>query len=100
MNKKISKLQIFRFIIQILCIFLLPGLFILVFNELKQIYLMVYNGKFNLVVLLPRLVEVFVAIPITVLLGRFFCGWFCAFGAYNDFVYMIASKVFKIRIHT
>jgi uncharacterized protein with FMN-binding domain len=28
-------------------------------------------------------------------MGRWFCGWICAFGAYNDLIYFISQKVFK-----
>src|SRR5574344_1435421 len=30
-------------------------------------------------------------------MGRSFCGWICILGLYNDFIYMIGNKVFKIK---
>ena len=97
MNKRISKLQIFRFITQVIFLILIPGLFTLTFDGLKQAYLSVIKGDFNFVRLIPQLIEAIAVIPLTVLLGRFFCGWFCAFGSFSDFVYIISSKVFKTK---
>lgn len=97
MDKKISKLQIFRFITQVVFLILFPGLFALTFSGLKQFYIMIIKGDFNFVKLIPQLIEAIAIIPLTILLGRFFCGWFCAFGSFNDFIYIISNKVFKIK---
>lgn len=35
------------------------------------------------------------AAVLSVLIGRFFCGWLCAFGTFNDYVYLISGKIFK-----
>ena len=95
MKKKISKLQIVRHLVQILFFILLPGLFTLAFSQIKLIYTMIIKGELNFIDNLPRLVAVISIIPITIIFGRFFCGWMCAFGSYNDFIYMISKKVFK-----
>jgi Polyferredoxin len=58
---------------------------------------MIIKGNFNITQSWPKLIAVFTTIPITIILGRFFCGWFCAFGAFNDFIYIISKKVFKIK---
>ena len=97
MDKRISKLQIFRFITQVVFLILFPGLFALTFSGLKQFYIMIIKGDFNFVKLIPQLIEAIAIIPLTILLGRFFCGWFCAFGSFNDFIYIISNKVFKIK---
>jgi uncharacterized protein with FMN-binding domain len=34
---------------------------------------------------------------ITLLMGRWFCGWLCAFGSYNDLIYFLSRKVFKSK---
>ncbi|MEI6102108.1 MAG: 4Fe-4S binding protein, partial [Eubacteriales bacterium] len=36
-------------------------------------------------------------IPVTIILGRFFCGWMCAFGSFGDFIFGFAKKVFHVR---
>lgn len=97
MQKKIKKIQIFRHIIQIAALVLSPGLFILTLGEMKKIYEMIINGKFNFIQAFPSLLEFTTVIFITILLGRFFCGWICAFGAFNDFLHLISKKVFKIN---
>ncbi|NNU77145.1 4Fe-4S binding protein [Clostridium estertheticum] len=97
MVKKIKKTQIFRHIIQLIMFVLSPGLFILAFSELKSIYTMIIKGNFNFITAFPSLIEFTTAIIITILLGRFFCGWVCAFGTYNDFLYLLSKKVFKIN---
>jgi len=97
MKKKISEIQIFRHITQIAFFVLLPGLFALAFGQVKLIYTMILKGDFNFIQAFPRLIAVVAIIPITIFFGRFFCGWFCAFGTFNDFLYMISSKVFKTK---
>ncbi|MPQ31610.1 4Fe-4S binding protein [Clostridium estertheticum] len=97
MVKKIKKTQIFRHIIQLIMFVLSPGLFILAFSELKSIYTMIIKGNFKFITAFPSLIEFTTVIIVTIFLGRFFCGWFCAFGSYNDFIYLISKKVFKIN---
>lgn len=95
MKKKISKLQILRSIVQIICLIVLPGLFTLSFSEIGKFYSMVIKGNSNLVQALPGLTAAITVVSITILFGRFFCGWVCAFGTFNDFIYMVFQKVFK-----
>jgi len=97
MKKRISEIQIFRHITQIVFFILLPGLFALAFSQVKLIYNMILKGNFNFIQAFPRLIAAVAIIPITIFFGRFFCGWFCAFGSFNDFLYMISSKVFKTK---
>ena len=97
MKKKISEIQIYRHITQSVFFILLPGLFALAFGQVKLIYTMLLKGDFNFIQAFPRLIASVAIIPITIFFGRFFCGWFCAFGSFNDFLYMISSKVFKTK---
>lgn len=97
MSKKIKEIQIFRHIMQLILFFLLPGIYILAFSELKSIFQMIIRGNFNFIQALPGLMEFTVAIIFTILMGRFFCGWFCAFGSFNDWVHMASKKIFKIN---
>ncbi|MBZ9688610.1 4Fe-4S binding protein [Clostridium estertheticum] len=58
---------------------------------------MILKGDFNFIHAFPKLIAALVILPIRIFLGRFFCGWFCAFGSFNDFLYIISSKVFKTK---
>ncbi len=97
LNRKISKIQITRIVVQLLGLILLPGAFILAFSEIRDIYLAILSGKFSFYQVIPKSVELIAIIPITIILGRFFCGWLCAFGTFNDFIYIISNKLFKIK---
>lgn len=97
MKKKIKRIQIFRLTIQLFLLALSPGLFILAFSGFKSLYQMIIKGDFNFVGAFPSLIEFITAIIITVVLGRFFCGWICAFGTYNDLLHLLSKNVFKIN---
>ncbi|MCH4201162.1 MAG: 4Fe-4S binding protein [Clostridium tyrobutyricum] len=97
MTKKIRKLQIFRHIMQLILFFLLPGMYILAFSELKSIFQMIAKGDFEFIQAFPGLMEFTITIIFTILIGRFFCGWFCAFGTFNDWIHIISKKVFKVN---
>ncbi|SMC25343.1 Polyferredoxin [Clostridium acidisoli DSM 12555] len=97
MKKKIKKIQIFRIVVQLGFLYLLPGLFTLTFSQIKNIYLMIIKGNFNFLHAYPSLIEVLTIIPLTIIFGRFFCGWICAFGTFNDIVYKISKNIFKVN---
>lgn len=97
MKKKIKRIQIFRLAVQLLMFILSPGLFILGFSGFKSIYEMIIKGDFNFIQVFPSLIEFVTAIIITIVLGRFFCGWICAFGTYNDLLHLLSKHVFKIN---
>ncbi len=95
-SKKISLLQICRTIIQILSLIILPELYINAFAGIKEIYSGIINQSFNFAQSIPQLVELIAIIPCTILIGRFFCGWLCAFGTICDIIYKISSRFLKI----
>ncbi|OPJ62750.1 FMN-binding protein [Clostridium oryzae] len=97
MNKKIHKIQVFRLVVQLLFLFLFPGLFSLTFHEIGQIYKALINGSFSIKEQYANIIEAVAFIPLTILFGRFFCGWLCAFGTYNDLIYLLSSKFLKIK---
>lgn len=97
MAKKIKKSQILRHSVQLILFILLPGLYAMAFSELRTVYQMIIKGNFNLLVAFPSSVEVTAVMLLTIVMGRWFCGWLCAFGAYNDLVYFISRKVFKLK---
>jgi NosR/NirI family nitrous oxide reductase transcriptional regulator len=98
MFKKIKKLKILRISIQLLFFILMTYTVSLTFNGLRAIYTAIILNDFNFVFLFPKIIAVIAIIPITILLGRFFCGWMCAFGTIGDMVYLFSRKVIKHRI--
>lgn len=97
MAKKIMKSQILRHFIQLILFILLPGLYAMTFSELKTVYQMIIGGNFNFIEAFPSLIELTAVMLLTIVMGRWFCGWLCAFGAYNDLVYGISKKLFKTK---
>ena len=98
-HRKISVLRVSRLVIQILFFVFLPALYFQAFLGVKQLYLAVIHMQFS-ASLWPQMAEAAVIIPVTLLAGRFFCGWMCAFGSFTDWVYEISQKLFhkKIRV--
>ncbi|MEQ8154242.1 MAG: 4Fe-4S binding protein [Clostridiaceae bacterium] len=91
--KKISKTQLFRTIIQIIMLILIPGVWSLAFSELKSLFNMILNNSFSF----QGLSESFIVLILTAIMGRFFCGWFCAFGTFGDIIYGLSHKIAKIK---
>ncbi|MEA4964950.1 MAG: FMN-binding protein [Oscillospiraceae bacterium] len=84
-----TAVSLLRRAIQILCFFLLPALFIQIFNSLKTVFLLLVHGQGTLAAAVPGILLLGVATLVTAITGRFFCGWMCAFGSLSDFLYRI-----------
>src|SRR5471030_877707 len=97
MAKKLKKSQILRHSVQLILFILLPGLYAITFSEVKTVYKMIVGGNFNFLQAFPSLIEFVAIMLVTIILGRWFCGWICAFGAYNDLIYFISKKIFKVK---
>lgn len=97
MVRRIKKSQILRHFIQLTMFCALPGLYVMTFNEIKTFYQMIIKANFNFLQILPSLTEFIAITLLTVLMGRWFCGWVCAFGAYNDLIYFISKQIFKVK---
>lgn len=97
MISKIKKIQIFRHITQIVSLFALPGLYLLALEQLKSIYQMIIGGNFDFLSAATSSIELITIIVSTIVIGRFFCGWFCSFGALNDLMYYLNKKIFKVK---
>jgi len=96
-NKKFSVLQFFRLVLQIVFFIFTPTLYIGALEGVKQLYLAVIHQSIS-VAILPQLIEVVAIIPITIVLGRFFCGWMCGFGSFSDFIYLISHRVLNKKL--
>lgn len=97
MNKKPQINQILRHIIQIGYLFLFPGLFAICFSQIKLIYDMVVLKHLNFALNPQFLFEFFIVFILTILLGRFFCGYICAFGSLLEGWHFISKKIFKVN---
>lgn len=91
--KKIKKLQWARVLVQILFFIFFPALFSQAFLGIKNIFSAFGLGKpFTWDNIILTLV---VLCAVTILAGRIFCGWVCAFGAVGDWIYLLSSWIQK-----
>ena len=95
-DRKFSTTQILRHLIQIVSFILIPGLFILTLYSVKDIYSAILHGTFSLASTGPSVALLLAVLPITILWGRFFCGYMCAFGSMQELLNFIARKL-KIK---
>lgn len=95
MKKKISKTQVIRHIIQLIAFVLFPGLFITAFMAIRDIYTAIIGGSFVAAAYADQILLLVAILPVTILFGRFFCGYLCSFGAIGDLLWTISSKVLK-----
>ena len=79
--RKTNTTQLLRHGVQLLAFLLFPGLFLTVFNALKDVIVALVTGTFALSALTGSLITLAVVLGVTVLWGRFFCGYLCTFGA-------------------
>lgn len=87
-NKKL--MMYLRRSIQVLFFLLIPGLFIQTFQSIKAIILFLVHGQgtFNGIVI--NIVLLMIISAVTAMVGRFFCGWMCAFGSMGDLIYKLS----------
>ncbi|MBQ7059094.1 MAG: FMN-binding protein [Firmicutes bacterium] len=93
MKRKINWVQLIRHLVQVLGLIVLPGAFIMLFNSFKSVYQALLSGSFTLAGQGSALVWIGIVIPATMVWGRFFCGWLCAFGAMQELLAFIARKL-------
>lgn len=94
-DQKLRVSRIIRRITQTGSFLLIPGLFISIFSAIKDIFTSLINGTFSFSTLSFQLLLLGAIVPVTVLMGRFFCGHFCAFGSMQDLLWFISRKVHK-----
>ena len=93
---KITALTLTRRIIQVASLILFPGLFISTFSAIKAIYTSLIGGTFSTAALAGQIILAVSMLLITAIMGRFFCGFLCAFGSMGDFFWYLGSKL-KIK---
>lgn len=90
---KITALTLTRRIIQVASLILFPGLFISTFSAIKAIYTSLIGGTFSATAMAGQIVLAVSMLLITAIMGRFFCGFLCAFGTMGDFFWYLGSKL-------
>lgn len=83
-----------RLLVQLLFLVLAPGAFSSAFNGVK--YLFGQVGSLQAVELGSFLVALLALLAFTVVAGRFFCGFACAFGTVGDLLFRLFTPVRKL----
>ena len=91
--RKTNTTQLLRHGVQLLAFLLFPGLFLTVFNALKDVIVALVMGTFALSALTGSLITLAVVLGVTVLWGRFFCGYLCTFGALQELLAFARKKL-------
>lgn len=92
-KKHISVTQLIRHIVQIASLLLFPGLFITVFSAVGDILTALIKDRFSIYALSAQLITVLTVFIITVLCGRFFCGFVCFFGTLQELIAFLSKKI-------
>ncbi len=94
LKKNIHITQIIRHIIQIAAFIFFPGLFISVFHAIPNLITAAAANTFSMASNGSDVFLVLAVFPITILWGRFFCGYLCSFGAIQDLIHFISHLIF------
>lgn len=89
-NKKINWIKV---VIQILSFALIPGLFEGEFTAVGNIVSCIYKGNISWESVKYSVWMLLATVPATVLVGRFFCGFFCSFGAVQDLLWLGSHRL-------
>ena len=75
-----------KIVIQLLSFILIPELFVTGFTAIGDIFSQIYAGSISWESVRYSVYVLIATVPGSVLVGRFFCGFFCSFGAVQDFL--------------
>ena len=89
-NKKINWIKV---VIQILSFALIPGLFEGEFAAVGNIVSCINKGNISWESVKYSVWMLLATVPATVLVGRFFCGFFCSFGAVQDLLWLGSHRL-------
>lgn len=93
MKKKLKIFTIVRIVIQLIFFVLMPAVFSTAFMGAKYIAEQIF--KREVIAVNPFVETLIVLLVITILFGRYFCGYACAFGSLGDWVFGISAAVQK-----
>ena len=91
--RKLNKAQWLRHGVQFVSFLLFPGLFLTVFNALRDVVTALVTGTFALSALSGSLITLVAVVGVTALWGRFFCGYLCTFGALQELLAFAGRKL-------
>ena len=91
--RRMNKTQLLRHGVQFLSFLLFPGLFLTVFNALRDVVTALFSGTFAFSALSGSLVTLVIVFAVTALWGRFFCGYLCTFGALQELMALAGKKL-------
>ena len=92
-KKRLRKRAWMRAIIQIIFFVSMPGAFVAGFSGVKYLFQQVSAG--SSIELNSFLMAMLGLAAFTILFGRFFCGYACAFGSFGDLLYWLSGLVQK-----
>ncbi|MBQ6145923.1 MAG: 4Fe-4S binding protein [Clostridia bacterium] len=95
--RKTDKTQLLRHTVQLLSFLLFPGLFLTVFNALKDVVVALVTGTFAISALSGSLITLTAVLGVTALWGRFFCGYLCTFGALQELLSFAGKRILPDR---
>ncbi len=96
-NRKLMRQRIIRAVIQLFFFITMPGAFVAGFTGVKHIFQWIGAGE---MLEMNSFVRVLIGLALfTILFGRFFCGYICAFGSLGDLVYGVSGLVQKHIFH-
>ncbi len=87
-KSKIPPIAIARAAVQLVAFILVPGLFISVFSALGAIWKSILSSTFRFDEQAANILLLAVVFIVTAVLGRFFCGFICSFGAMQDLLWL------------
>ena len=92
--------QFIRHLIQLAAFILFPGLFITVFFAVRDLVTAMMESRFSFSGLFPQIILVSMVLLVTVLWGRFFCGFLCSFGMLQELLFFFPGRMIfrKVRI--
>jgi uncharacterized protein with FMN-binding domain/Pyruvate/2-oxoacid:ferredoxin oxidoreductase delta subunit len=94
-KKKSFWVRFLRFALQVVAFFLLPGLFIQAFLGIGTLIQDICVGSYS--GLASALFPTVLLLLVTILFGRFFCGYLCAFGSLSDGMTFIGHDLFGLK---
>ena len=84
-----------RHLFQLVAFLLLPGLFAEGFSAVGQVWRQVWTGTWDWYAMAWPLAVLLALFPVTILWGRFFCGFLCSFGAMGDLLWAVSWRFTK-----